>query len=254
MTDKKTVDKHEQLLPASLIAGKSILDIGSYISQTGDWCLNNGATKYTGVEVIKDFADKGRELMRKHHPGGNWDIINSSVEDYFNDHTEKYDIIFCWGVLFSQIDPGLFIRNLTQRADRITINGRHPKVMWYENHKEISDELWKKFEYEIPYQEWQENEMTQTAEKNASVRVTSVHTSMKATQILMKMNGFSSSTSSYDRLKKLMPDDVGMFREKDKVGFYVLECVRDESIGPVNLFNEMVKEPEVWNEKRIDWS
>lgn len=254
MTDKKTIDKHERLLPPELIEGKSILDIGSYISQTGDWCLNNGAAKYTGVEVIKDFADKGLELMEKYHAGENWNVINTSIEDYFANHNEKYDIIFCWGVLFSQMDHAWFIKNLTDRADRITINGRHPKVMWNDNQHEISDTLWRKFEYDIPYQEWQVNEMTQTAEKNASVRVTSAHTSMKAVQLLMESNGFVSSTESYDYFKKVMPEDIGMFRERDKVGFFVLECTRDSSAKKPNLFNEMVNEPEVWNEKRIDWS
>lgn len=253
MTDKKTIDKHEYLLPPELIRGKSVLDIGSYISQTGDWCLNNGAAKYTGVEIIKEFADKGRELMQKYHAGEEWEIINSSVEDYFQQHQDRYDLIFCFGVLFSQIDHAWFIRNVCQRADRITINGRHPKVMWNEDHTEISDHLWHKLEYDIPYQEWQENVMTQTAESNASVRVTSAHTSMKAVQMLMRMNGFSSSTATYDKLKSVMPDDMGMFRDKDKPGFFVLECQRDDSMGKPNLFNEMVNKPEVWNEHRIEW-
>ncbi len=58
MTDQKTIHKHQRLLPPELVKGKTILDIGSYISQTGDWCLNHGATKYTGVEIIKEFANK----------------------------------------------------------------------------------------------------------------------------------------------------------------------------------------------------
>ena len=74
-----------------LVKGKTILDIGSYISQTGDWCLNPGATKYTGVEIIKEFADRGIELMEKYHPGENWNIITASLEDYFKQHKEKYD-------------------------------------------------------------------------------------------------------------------------------------------------------------------
>lgn len=253
MTDRKTIDKHEYLLPPELIRGKTILDIGSYISQTGDWCLNNGAARYTGVEIIKEFADKGIELMQKYHAGEKWEIINSSVEDYFQQHNDRYDIIFCFGVLFSQIDHAWFIRNICQRADRITINGRHPKVMWNDDESEISEQLWHKLEYDIPYQEWQENAMTQTAESNASVRVTSAHTSMKAVQMLMRMNGFTSSTETYDKLKSVMPDDMGMFRDKDKPGFFVLECERDANIGKPNLFNEMVNEPEVWNEHRIEW-
>ena len=254
MTDQKTIYKHERLLPPELIKGKSILDIGSYISQTGDWCLNNGAVKYTGVEIIKEFADKGVELMQKYHAGENWNIITSSLEDYFSNHTEKYDIIFCWGVSFSQIDHAWFIKNLCERCDHMALNWRHPKVMWNDNQHEISDELWRKLEYDIPYQEWQEDEMTQTAGKNASVYCASVHTSMKAVQLLMRMNGFSSSTDSYDYFKKVIPEDIGMFRDKNRPGFFVVEGTRDAAATRPNLFNEMVNNPEVWNEKWIDWS
>ena len=120
-------------------------------------------------EIIKEFADKGVELMQKYHAGENWNIITSSLEDYFANHTEKYDIIFCWGVSFSQIDHAWFIKNLCERCDHMALNWRHPKVMWNDNQHEISDELWRKLEYDIPYQEWQEDEMTQTSGKHASV-------------------------------------------------------------------------------------
>ena len=129
----------------------------------------------------------------------------------------------------------------------------HPKVMWNDNNDYIPDEMWKKFEYDIPYQEWQEDVMTQTAGKNASVYCSSVHTSMKAVQLLMKMNGFSSSTDSYEYFKKVMPEDMGMFRRKDRPGFFVVEGTRDEAVARPNIFNEMVENPKVWNEKWIDW-
>jgi hypothetical protein len=253
MTNEKTLAKHQRLLPPEMVKGKSILDIGSFMSQTGDWCLNHGATKYTGVEIIKEFADRGIELMEKYHSGENWNIIHSSLEDYFATHNEKYDIIFSWGVSFSQIDHAWFIKNLCERCDHMALNWRHPKVMWNDNNDYIPDEMWKKFEYDIPYQEWQEDVMTQTAGKNASVYCSSVHTSMKAVQLLMKMNGFSSSTDSYEYFKKVMPEDMGMFRRKDRPGFFVVEGTRDEAVARPNIFNEMVENPKVWNEKWIDW-
>ena len=51
-----------------------------------------------------------------------------------------------------------------------------------------------------------------------------------------------------------MPEDIGMFREKNRPGFFVLEGTRDTTAARPNLFNEMYKKPEVWNEKWIDWS
>ena len=96
--------------------------------------------------------------------------------------------------------------------------------------------------------------MTQTAGKNASVFCSSVHTSIKAVQLLMKMNGFSSTTDSYEFFKTVMPEDMGMFRDKDRPGFFTVEGTRDDTVSKPNVFNEMVNNPEVWNEKWINWS
>tara|TARA_B100000683_G_C12434996_1_gene533442 strand:- start:1133 stop:1345 length:213 start_codon:yes stop_codon:yes gene_type:complete len=70
----------------------------------------------------------------------------------------------------------------------------------------------------------------------------------------MRMNGFSSNTDSYEFFKKVMPEDIGMFRDKNRPGFFVLEGTRDKAAARPNLFNEMYNKPEVWNEKWIDWS
>jgi hypothetical protein len=51
-----------------------------------------------------------------------------------------------------------------------------------------------------------------------------------------------------------MPEDIGMFRDKNRPGFFVLEGTRDKAAARPNLFNEMYNKPEVWNEKWIDWS
>jgi hypothetical protein len=80
-----------------------------------------------------------------------------------------------------------------------------------------------------------------------------VHTSIKAVQLLMKMNGFSANTDSYEYFKKVMPEDMGMFREKDRPGFFVVEATRDTDATRPNIFNEMINKPGVWNEKWINW-
>ena len=51
-----------------------------------------------------------------------------------------------------------------------------------------------------------------------------------------------------------MPEDMGMFRDKDRPGFFTVEGTRDDTVSKPNVFNEMVNNPEVWNEKWINWS
>ena len=55
VTGEINLIKHQVMLPLNAIADKHILDVGSFIGITGDWCLNNGAASYTGVEIHPEF-------------------------------------------------------------------------------------------------------------------------------------------------------------------------------------------------------
>ena len=66
-SDGITVMKHELLLSSEQVAGKRILDIGSFIGQTADWCLANGAAHVTGVEISPEFCNTANELLNKYY-------------------------------------------------------------------------------------------------------------------------------------------------------------------------------------------
>jgi len=44
-------ERHALLLPADLLKGKRVLDLGSCNAATGAWVLSNGAAYYRGVEL-----------------------------------------------------------------------------------------------------------------------------------------------------------------------------------------------------------
>ena len=89
--------------------------------------MNHGATSYTGVEINPEFADKSRNLLSKHNPNQPWNIITSSLEDYFSSSTQRFDLVYCWNVLFYHHNHTWFLKQLADRADRVIVSGRHPK-------------------------------------------------------------------------------------------------------------------------------
>ena len=121
MNPNITIKKHEWLLPTERILDKRVLDIGSFIGQTGDWCLSNGAASYTGVEISPEFCQTATELLTKHHKDSDWEIINQSLTEFFNSNDEEYDIVFCWGVLIGHHDHAWLLKNLAQRGDHVIV-------------------------------------------------------------------------------------------------------------------------------------
>ena len=236
-TNELTINRHSLLLPESVVAGKKILDLGSFIGQTGDWCLNKGAASYTGVEINPDFYSTSVELLERYHSGQNWSVINQSLEQYFAEHTEKFDLVFCWGVMHALVDHTWALKQMAQRADRVIVQGRHPKTMWNKVADIISNDFWHELEYNIPYQEWH-NGQSQTViySSNSSVRVTASNTSLAAVRLIMSIEGFDINTTVYEQLKKLHPIDFGMHREVEKIGYWVADFTRNSNVqSPVIL-------------------
>lgn len=253
MSDVITLEKHEKLLSREVVQGKHILDIGSFIAQTGDWCLNNGAASYTGVEINKEFHDIGTELMTKYHPNGAWKLINQSLENYLDHAPQQYDIVFCWNVIFGHNDHCWVLRELGKRADHVIVGSRHPKAMWNSSHHVIPQDFWHELEYNIPYQEWQTGSMTQTFAVNASVYCTSANSSIGAMRVIMELEGFKSDVSAYKKLKEILPRDFGMFRDPKKIGFFVIEFFKDNTAPKHAVIDQLYLDKELRDQNYVDW-
>ena len=78
VTSESLTKRCAALLPIEMIKGKKILDLGSCIGAMGQWCLENGAEHYTGVEIQKEFRDISQSLLSKHHT--NFTIVESMEE------------------------------------------------------------------------------------------------------------------------------------------------------------------------------
>jgi hypothetical protein len=253
MNPNITIKKHEWLLPPEVIKDKHILDIGSFIGQTGDWCLSNGAASYLGVEISQEFAEKSRELLDKYHSTKDWAICNSGLEDFLKQNSGHYDIIFCWGVLFGHHDHVWFMRELADRGNHIIVESRHPKWMWRNEADVIGHDFWYDLEYTIPYTEWQTGDMTMLAATNGSIRCTAANSSIAALRVLMEINGFTSNLDVYERLKLEFPDNFGMFKDPKKIGRFVVEFRRDAIAPRHSLTENIFADASEWNKNYVDW-
>lgn len=249
-----TVMKHELLFSPERIAGKRILDIGSFIGQTADWCLANGASHVTGVEISTEFCDTARELLSKYHDPDRWNIINQGLDTFFRENQETYDIVFCWGVLFGHHDHVWFLNELAKRGDHVIVESRHPKWMWNTYLDYIPDDFWNQLEYNIPYTEWQTGTMTMLVAVNGSAYCTGANSSIGALKVIMEMAGFQADLSAYEQLKSSWPDNFGMIRDPGKIGRFVIEFFRDQSVNNKHsLVDDIFKDPDLWNKNYVDW-
>lgn len=93
-------NKHEVLFPAEVVEGKRVLDLGCCLGATGHWCLSLGAKSYTGVEVQKEYAEIGQQLMQQYHPGKG-EIVRMGIEEFLEHPPQQsYDVIAMLGVIY----------------------------------------------------------------------------------------------------------------------------------------------------------
>lgn len=254
MSDEFTIQKHVQCLPPEIIKDKHILDLGSFIGQTGHWCLTHGAASYTGVEINPEFADKSRELLTKYHSDQPWTVITSSIQDYCDTNDKKFDLVFTWGVMFYHVDHTWFLKQMVDRADHVIVSTKHPKIIWRAIGSDFTDQQWNYFEYELAYTEIQDRVMTGMLGHMLSVKNLSSNSSIASVCAIMKSYGFRPDLSAYENLKRIMPDQFGMFKDPNQHGLYVIDFKKDPTIEMPATMENIYKNPKLWNENHTPWN
>jgi hypothetical protein len=107
--------RHESMLPAAVVTGRSVLDIGCALAATGKWVLDRDAKSYTGVELQQDYVDLAVELLSD-YPQAN--IVKQGGLEYFAGSDARYDIVALIGVLHGQYDPLAFLKSAAAAADQ----------------------------------------------------------------------------------------------------------------------------------------
>jgi SAM-dependent methyltransferase len=128
--------RHQALLPANLVQGKSVLDLGCCVANTAGWCFAHGAASYVGVEINSDLCEAAEQNLQEYYPDQPWEIINLSVEDYFEKFGEnRYDLIYYGGTIYADFDWIGQLQSLSRISDYIVLESVQPDIATYVDDK-----------------------------------------------------------------------------------------------------------------------
>jgi hypothetical protein len=119
--------RHECFFNSEILENKTVLDLGCCVGATGAWVLSHGAKSYCGVEYHKDLSDIAKVNLSVFDTAS-WQIINSSVESFFEENTDKYDIIIASGIIYAFFEPIPILKNIATRSNTIIIESIHPTI------------------------------------------------------------------------------------------------------------------------------
>lgn len=105
--------------PAELIAGRSVLDLGSCLGAAGHYALTLGAKEYTGVEIQKYYVENSNSIMSKYWSQDRFKIIQQDIEEFLDDAIavgKKYDYVIASGVVYCFMD----VISVVKKIDAIT--------------------------------------------------------------------------------------------------------------------------------------
>lgn len=136
--------KHMAILPPYLVEGKRVLDLGSGIGATGQWCLFHGAAYYEGVEFQSEYVRLAETLLAHHD---NKRIVEDSVESYLARATDEFDIVIFGGILQVYVDFLAVVRKAAALAkEYIVFDNQYPHFALA--HSEHASRMYVEYSYE----------------------------------------------------------------------------------------------------------
>ena len=130
LSSESLTKRHAVTLPAEIIKDANVLDLGSCLGATGQWCLGNGAKHYTGVEVQSSMADKSKEIFSKYWNESQYNIVAQDISDYLANTTDRFDVVIMFGVLHSFVDTYNILKNVSRICNKfLIIDTVYPRLM-----------------------------------------------------------------------------------------------------------------------------
>lgn len=126
-SQKAAEQRYHQIVSEISFDRKSILDVGCGFGDLITWLRKNGATDYTGIDLVPEFI----KVARERYPEQRF-----IVGDYFQKPLkEKFDIIIACGSLNSNVKDNLVWRQKAietmfdhaKKAIIFNMAGRHPQ-------------------------------------------------------------------------------------------------------------------------------
>ena len=168
------------LLPAWLVKGRTVLDLGSCIGAAGQWSLFHGAASYTGVELQDDYAAKSQAFLSSW--GSKAATVKSDIRSFLSQAAPRsYDVVLAAGVLYLFIDPEAIVEQICRVAkEAVVIESNYPSVVRLRS-------LEKKHALITEYSHTQEVNM---ADGNYSLSGLAASSSPEAFDLFFKLHGF----------------------------------------------------------------
>jgi hypothetical protein len=69
----------------------------------------------------------------------------------------------------------------------------------------------------------------------------------------MELNGFTANLDTYEKLKAEFPDNFGMFKDKSKIGRFVVEFFSDNGARHHSLCEDVFADPQEWKSNYVNW-
>jgi len=172
--------KFDVLLPAHLVKGKTILDLGSCYGAAGQWALFNGAKQYTGVEVQQNFVSQSRQWLA--HWGDQVEIVQQDVRGFLRAAGDQsFDLVLLAGVLYHFVDTKQIIDEACRVSrEQVVIETNYPPSMRSG-----------KLPQNVAMTEYITDQEVNLDHGNQSMLGVSATTSISALDILFRLNGFA---------------------------------------------------------------
>ena len=116
-TRESLTNKFSVQLPADLIKGKTILDLGSCLGAAGHHALTYGASHYTGVELQPYYFDTSKQILSKYWEEDQYKIIQQDVEEFLDiaiAENKKYDYVLAAGIIYGFVDIVSILRKISK--------------------------------------------------------------------------------------------------------------------------------------------
>ena len=129
-------------LPAELITGRSVLDLGSCLGAAGHYALTNGAREYTGVEIQDYYVEHSNIILSKYWLQDQFKIIQQDIEEFLDNAIavgKKYDYVVASGVIYCFLDIISIIKKINLVTEEAVVfdNLNWPTFSYNDNFGEI---------------------------------------------------------------------------------------------------------------------
>lgn len=199
--------KHPNLIPvrynswynSSKLAGSSVLDLGCEYADAGKYVLENGVSRYVGVDIDLNNIELANTILNQCVPDANYLLIHSSIKKFLENNIEKFDIVNVAVLIHGTGDVIDLFKKLADITDTIIIESAHPFYPMYKAGTLSSTEL-----YDLEYN----TSVIESYEENLNKCVQFLH-SIGYLKTVCNRLGFVGDLNSYENLKKEIPQVYG---------------------------------------------